>query len=293
MIDFIIIGAMKSGTTSLHQYLSVHPEIYMPAQKELQFFSRDEFFSNGVDWYLDQWFRGKEQYRCGEASPQYMCYQSVPERIYNNAPKAKLIAVLRNPIDRAYSHYRLTVRQCSESRNFDTAVAELVARGHVSDDKVDFQRDYVMFGEYGRILENYLKFFQKDQVRVIFDEDLMSRRREVLRSLFSFLGVSPDLEASVFDKAYHVSGIQRYPSLTNWFVKHKAVRSFMRDLLPSDLYEKLRLWYWTEFNVKQVKDPGPSDAVRRVLREHYRKDVELLERLLGVKTPWPEFHSYA
>lgn len=116
-VDFLVIGAQKSGTTSIFNYLSSHPSIFMPQCKEVCFFTRD--FERGVDWYFSNYFPSAPASSIkGEASPHYMYFKNVPERIASLFPDIKLIAVLRNPITRAYSHYQMTVRRNLEKRSF-------------------------------------------------------------------------------------------------------------------------------------------------------------------------------
>ena len=95
-IEFCLIGAQKSATTSLFKYLAIHPDIYMPPEKETNFFSNDTNYSQGGKWFISQYFRSAdESKKWGEASPNYMCYDYVPARIHKIFPKIKLIAILK------------------------------------------------------------------------------------------------------------------------------------------------------------------------------------------------------
>jgi len=106
-VDFLVIGAQKSGTTSLFKYLQRHPELYLPPSKEINFFVNASKFPRGLDWYIETYFRGADEDKLwGEVCPSYIGYTSAPANIYANCPDVKLVAILRNPIDRAYSHYR-------------------------------------------------------------------------------------------------------------------------------------------------------------------------------------------
>src|SRR5690606_13433578 len=133
--------------------LSAHPEIYMPAQKELAFFSDDKAYSRGVQEYLKRHFSEANGKVAGEASPHYMCFDKCASRIHEHFPDVKLVAVLRNPIDRAYSHYRMALRRKREDRTFEEAITALIDRGPVEDHHRDTDKDFVLFGEYGRIID--------------------------------------------------------------------------------------------------------------------------------------------
>ena len=128
IIDFLVIGAARSGTTSLAAYLRSHPSIYLPLEKETCFFSDNDRYNKGVDWYLQSYFhcRKSENKIIGEATPAYMLFKYIPERIFSTTPNTKLIAILRNPIYRAYSHYRFAKRLGIESRDFNEAIKDLI-----------------------------------------------------------------------------------------------------------------------------------------------------------------------
>lgn len=103
--NFLIVGAARAGTTSLYYYLKQHPDVFMSPKKEIDFFDVDKNFEKGLDWY-ERYFEGYTgQKAIGEASPLYMYLEKVPKRIAKVIPDVKLIFILRNPVDRAYSHY--------------------------------------------------------------------------------------------------------------------------------------------------------------------------------------------
>ncbi|MEQ8752500.1 MAG: sulfotransferase [Coleofasciculus sp. G1-WW12-02] len=161
-LDFIIIGAMKAGTTSLFKYLQPHPEIYMIPEKETSFFSSDYYFKKRWENFANEVFQGAPLDKMwGKASPSYMPDPRVPQRIYEIMPNVKLIALLRNPIDRAFSHYKHLLRQKRERRSFEEIVSE-----QLTEKSLDYTRalpgllavnsSYISMGEYGRILQSYL-----------------------------------------------------------------------------------------------------------------------------------------
>jgi hypothetical protein len=116
-VDFLVIGAQKSGATSLFEYLQCHPELYLPPSKEVSFFVEASKFPRGHGADEDKLW--------GEVCPSYMGHTSAPANIYANRPDMKLVAILRNPIDRAYSHYRMTSRREVENRSFRWAIEDL------------------------------------------------------------------------------------------------------------------------------------------------------------------------
>lgn len=290
-LDFIIIGAQKAGTTSLFKYLDEHPNIYMPPEKEAPFFCINERFEKGWDWYLNEFFPGApEGMLWGKATPHYMSDPSVPERLYRQLPKIKLIAILRDPVKRAYSHYKMCVRRGVEHRAFGEAVeAQLrLERRNLEIGSLDETECYVLWGEYGRILSSYLTFFPRGQLLITYTEHLGTDPECVVRQIFIFLGVEP-LVPSNLGKRYHMGGTrQRLP----WIVKlarHQLVNALW-SYLPFRMRRRFAYWFHQWNTIPE----GPQDSVisnhaRSMLVEHYSKDVELLKKLFGLSVPWSEY----
>ena len=294
-IDFLVIGAQKSGTTAFFKYLTEHPQIFMPAEKEVEFFQNDRKFKNGRQWYYNAYFgKAPESKHKGEASTLYMMYSCVPERIHSFYPGVKLIAVLRDPVERAYSHYRMAVRRGIEKRSFHECVVDGIRKGPKPDKDVCHNSDYIMFGEYGRILQNYLRWFTKDQLLVIFSEDLVREPKADVQRTYRFLGVAEDFVPVNLGRKYHVSGEQRIPGLTEWvrarvesLKRQKLARKFVRRIN----FEAFIFWLETEFNVKAKKSDRVAPETAALLVKYYAPDVALLESTLGIKTPWPAFKT--
>jgi hypothetical protein len=203
LIDFIVIGAARSGTTSLFANLRAHPQIFIPLEKEICFFSDNDRYRLGPEWYMKNYFAGVSPHVVtGEITPAYMLFEDVACRIHQTTPRSKLIAMLRNPIDRAYSHYRFAKRLGIEERDFQTALAELFSKGRVPDKQIYSQnKEYLMFGEYGRILENYLHYFPKKQIKILFFEKFQKNTATTMKEIFEFLGVRSALYLGKFFKA--------------------------------------------------------------------------------------------
>lgn len=297
-LDFIIIGAQKSGTTSLYRYLQSHPRIYMPPDKEAPFFSDNERLAKGWSWYLNEYFAGAPgDALWGKASPQYMAVSAVPVRIKAQIPSVKLIAILRNPIDRAYSHYKMAVRRGTEQRNFVEALEQLLplsamrAARELQAFPEDETRFYLAWGEYGRILGNYLEHFSIEQLKVVFLDDLEQRPQEVLDTVVEFLELPTEYTPANLGRRYHRGGVRRRYTRFRAFLKRTPLIWIWRRL-PSRLQRTLSFWY----DIYDVVPDGQSrsavpDYIREKLVKFYRADVQNLEELLGVQVPWSEFHG--
>ncbi|GCD77741.1 hypothetical protein JCM31826_12230 [Thermaurantimonas aggregans] len=184
----VIIGAQKSGTSTLFEWLKVQPGIVPSVEKELHYF--DFSHTKGIDFYLSR-FEKKEGTLLLEASPMYLFHPHVPERMCTHFPYAKLILLLRNPVDRAWSQYRMNVRRGIERLGFLTAVRLEPFRLLGSSADVPESRfqnySYIQRGRYASQISRWLTYFWRDQLFVAVYEDFFSRPEEGLDVLENFL----------------------------------------------------------------------------------------------------------
>lgn len=292
-IDFLLIGAQKSGTTSLWKHIAAHPQIFVPATKEVEFFSDPQRFEQGLDWYWNTYFSGAPDAACkGEATTQYMMFPEVPGRIHDTFPRVKLLALLRNPIDRAYSHYRMSVMRGYETRSFEDCVDTLQSRSDGGDGALDIHRDYLRFGEYGRILEGYLARFDAGQFNVVFTEMLEADPARLTRNVYEFLGVDTDYCPDNLRKRFNVSGERSKPAVAENLrraVGRARRLPILNRMISQDRYEAFKFWTRTELNVRSTADSGPDAKLRDRLATHFASDVDQLRRQFDIETPWPEF----
>ena len=208
--DFVIIGAKKSGTTSLYHLLSRHPLVEPAASKELHFF--DVLFEQGVEWYRSCFPKSRSvdgrETITGEATPGYLFYPAIPERMAQVIPDARLIALLRNPVDRAYSDYQHQVRQGWETGTFDEAVEEamelLGKEGDApepEDRRVSIniaRHEYLSKGIYVDQLSRWSEFFTEERLLILKSEDLFEHPRETLKVTLDFLAL-PEWEPDTWE----------------------------------------------------------------------------------------------
>lgn len=246
--DFIVFGAQKSGTTSLYHYLVEHPRIAPAAAKQVDFFSHDKFH-RGIDWYLSQFPSAKEE-GCvtGEASPYYMFHPHAPGRIFEFDPGIKLIVILRNPVDRTYSHYQHQVRNSREPLPFEEALAreEEKLAGEVEKmmedgtyySKAHRRFSYLARSRYVEQLEVWFSLFPREQMLILNSEAMFENPQPTLDAVTSFLALPPH-------------GLDAY-----------------NKYMPGS--------YWEEMY------PG----TRRMLVRYFRPYNRRLYELLGVTYPW-------
>jgi hypothetical protein len=232
--SFIIIGAGKSGTTYLYDRLTEHPLVYRALVKEPHFFRHN--FRKGIPWYRAHFFspawNGKRAAITGEASGG-MFYAHAPRRVNAVVPDTKLIAILRNPIDRAYSHYLHEARLGFESLSFEQAIEREPERiagqmERVLDDETYFSfalrhHAYVTKGVYWKALEAWLRYFPRDQIHIIKSEDFYADPVNILRETAAVLGL-PDWEPARYrgHKAYPYPAMKKatHARLADYYTPH-------------------------------------------------------------------------
>lgn len=206
--DFIIIGSQKCGTTSLYDFILKHPGILSAKRKELHFFS--SLYDFGIDWYKSNFplksekksLQKKLQHKIltGEGTPYYIFHPLAPQRILKHVPDVKLIAILRNPVDRTYSHYNFGVRQNKENLTFEEAIKieEKRLTGErekiINDEKFDGfhfkHHSYLNRSHYADQLETWYRYFPKEQILILNTEELQNDpKKKILNQTFSFLGL--------------------------------------------------------------------------------------------------------
>ena len=195
---FMIIGAAKAGTTALNQYLSQHPQIFMCPLKEPQFFSTNVIYERGLAWYQGLFAGAKPEQICGEASTSYTFFPSTPltpQRIYQALGNIKLIYMVREPVSRVES-------ACLQTIKYQKYVLNDHDQNYSVDQLIQFGEDphnplglpsFIQGSQYITQIEQYLKFFQPEQLLVVFQEDLAQNPDRLLREIFTFIGVDPTL----------------------------------------------------------------------------------------------------
>ena len=198
--NLIIIGAMKCGTTSLHHYLNQHPDIRMSQPKELNFFTWQQNWERGSDWY-ESHFDADFPIR-GESTPKYTKYPLSPdvaERMHSVVPETKLIYLVGDPLERIIAHW-----VDWHAAKLDRAPASVNARmaGRPLDEALEGYDDpahpYVCPSRYATQLERYLAHFRSDQILVVDQEDLRRRRDDTMQGIFAFLGVGRTFTGDAF-----------------------------------------------------------------------------------------------
>jgi hypothetical protein len=279
---FLIIGAFKCATTSLHHYLVQHPQIQMPAMKETDFFSGPP---NGFPYAtgakrierLDEYerlFDPAFEAR-GEASPNYTSHPrrpGTPERIKEVIPDAKLIYLVRDPVARTLSHYHHRVSTEGERRSLREALG-------------DFSDPYSLYtcpSFYAMQLEQYLRYFRQDQIVVIDQADLLADRQAMLRNIFTFLSVDGSFISPRFNEEVNTGKDRR--TYSNFIILVRRAQASPLQRLPRSF--RLAMRHAVERVVSRpLEAPALDDDLRLRLQELYVADVARLRQLTGQTFP--------
>jgi hypothetical protein len=258
--DFIIIGTMKGGTSSLYHYLASHRDVVPSSVKETNFFKTDGDFSKGMDWYGGL-FTGNGSLAF-EASPNYSkrhIFPSVPERMHSVLPDIRLIYVLRDPVDRMVSHYVHNYSHGRESRSFSEAVKKR-------------DRNYIKTSKYFYQLEAFLEYYPAARILLVQSEQMYRNTPEVLGEVAGFLGISNTFDRSSIEKRFHQSRDKKRRSRLETVLCRKTNNPELLSIIRK----------FTRPFRKSIVRPVVSAGDREVLAEIISPDIEKLRRFTGM-----------
>jgi hypothetical protein len=286
MPNFLIIGAAKAGSTSLHYILDQHPEIYMCPMKEPSFFwaynRKIELIGPGAEVMKHRYVDNLIDYRrlfdgvtyekaIGESSVRYLSDLDAPIKIKEFIPDGKLIAILRQPAERAFSsfiHYRRDGMEPCE--HFIDAIKQ---EKQGLRDNWTFGR-YLNEGFYFQALNRYLDYFDRSQLYITLMEDFQTDPKIILSNIFGFLAVDQKFSPDTSHR-HNPSGIIRNPLLRFLWINSNRLRSWIRPIFPERLSHRV-----FELLVRNVEKPAFDPGFRAELTNFYRKDIEKLQELL-------------
>jgi AraC-like DNA-binding protein len=283
--NFFVVGAQKCATTSLHNYLARHPDIYVPSQKETKYFVEDQKYLRGIDYYLSEYFGGwNGQKAVGEVDPDYMYFECALERIarHLDLKRSKVVFIFRNPVDRAFSHYLMTYRRGLEHLTFEEAMAcegQRIVESYHS----NMHYSYLSRGFYYRQVVRFLDYVDKTRMFFLLVEDLKKDPEQGLRLLFDFLNVSKSFVPVNLNERFHKATVPKSMFLLRriLFEKDTVEKRIMRRLMPWDgprlkLRSKLLEWNQTEKNYMSL-----SDETRWRLSGVHREENQKLADFIG------------
>ena len=278
-VDFFIVGAPKAGTTSLYFYLNEHPQIEMSSVKEPDYFSNKEMQTQNL-YYKKQRIDTLKKYNAlysekknlvrGEASVSYLYYNGVPKKIFEYNTKSKIIIMLRNPVERAFSHYLMDKRLGYISENFETIINQ-----KYSDKKLNlFYQQYIELGKYTEQIKRYFDVFRSENILFIDYDDFVSRTSQEIDKVYSFLNIDNSATSQV-NKIYN-SYTNPNNKIVNYLYSFVFLRSLANYFFSALIKEKiLRLFFVHSEKPVLIKES------RNLLINYFSKDINNLSKLLN------------
>lgn len=246
-VNFVICGTQKGGTSALDSYLRLHPEICMAEDKEVHFFDNDDYFTNSgsnnnntdtinYNLYHSAFAPKVDDQICGEATPIYMYWHETPKRIWKYNPDMKLIIILRNPIERACSHWNMECARGADNISFWDALASEQDRCRQTLPSQHRVYSYVDRGFYSEQLRRLWTFFPKEQMLILKNEDLRFEPQKTLRQVCDFLGVSTEPFIILTSKEVHVTPYKTAMS--------KKEKDYLRSVFEFEIKNLERMLGW-------------------------------------------------
>lgn len=295
--NFIVIGAGKSGTTTLYEWLKAHPEVFMSKVKETNFFALEGNKINKTcnkeddpdqlrhyPWsvtdrasYENLFSQAQKGQAKGEVSPMYLYSDRAPKAIKEANPRVKLIAILRQPVERLHSRFSHLVR---ESREPAKDYSEVFDQNSIWWRRDDLVRE----GLYGTYIKRYFELFSPEQIRIYLYEDLKNRPHELIKDLYKFIGVdqhfSPDL-----DMQFNPSGRVKNGAIDKLIGQNSMIKSTLNSVAPVLLNKirdshQIRKWLlnWRKKNLEKI--PLSNRLKRKMIDRIYRNEILTLETLI-------------
>lgn len=295
--NFLIIGAMKSGTTSLYHYLAQHPQIYMSLVKEPKFFALEgttwdpePLGSGGLakikgirDWdaYLNLFSGVADEIAIGEASPLYLYAPQSAEKIRQVLPEVKIIAILRHPVDRAYSHFLHWVQ-----RGLEPLGSDFVNVLRAEDDRIarDWSPNYHYKhrGFYYEQLKRYYDRFDRDRIRIYLFDDLQRDPVALIQNIFEYLQVDPTFVPQT-DKQYNISKLPKNQQIQQLLDRPNPIKKILKLLIPNSWKKTLKNQIKTYNSIK----PKLDKELHYQLTQEYKNDLLKLQDLIQKDlSPW-------
>ena len=286
MPNLFIIGAAKAGTTALYNYLEQHPQIFLSWVKEPMFFSREERYVRGLNWYEKQYFQGAEGYPVrAEATPHYLYWsEKVAPRIkevYGDNP-VKFIVSFRDPVSRAYSWYWNMVREGREGLDFDEALrveeCRLRQKHYELNQRGSMAYGYSAGSRYASLLQPYLELFSLEDFFFVFQDDLKSHVNETCEEIFEFLEIESSIQINPSNS--NPASMPR-SRLLHRTLKHRSLfKDFIKPFMPARTRRTLKSKVMRA-NLKESPYVTLDRQLAHELRLSYRTEIEQLEKITG------------
>lgn len=280
---FICPGAQKAGTTTLYDILKHHSQICLSNIKETKYFLLGQEKID-VHEYKKKYFNPISDFQIyGDIDPEYLYYPDTAKKIYNTlGPDVKFIFMLRNPVDRAYSHYWMSYRRGFETESFERAIELESERLKNADDFTLWHQTYMDRGYYYRQIERYLKYYDVSQMKFVLFEEFIHNQGEIIKDILDFLGVDQDDKFLENLKVKSNAGnLPKYKWLSKVHGQPLKIKKVIKILFP---FRKLRWKVYPiieKYNVSNDKPPKLDKSLRKKIIYLFSDDIKHLEQLIN------------
>ena len=284
--NFMCLGAAKSGTTTLYDILRQHADIYIPSFKEPHFFDIPENFANGLNWYEKTYFKKAKKKIIADFTPSYFFDKDAPKRIFDClGGDMKFLVIIRNPVDRAYSHYLHSKRDFHETENFGDSLKLEFSRLKEHQEKSDYlsylRHSYIHQGLYSEMLKRYLKYFSLDRFLFInFEDEFLKDKDLTIQKILNFLEIDSSISLNTNIISNPASQerskiLKQIMKQTGWW------RTVLKKMIPSIKIRQIIRNRIQRANISVFNPPKITQVQRHnIYNSYFRNDIDNLEIIL-------------
>jgi hypothetical protein len=280
--NFICVGAQKAGTTTLHDILKQHPDIYLPELKEAHFFDQPDRYKKGIYWWISTFYnKYKNEKIMGSITPEYLFYEEIPGMILKDLGlKVKIIIVLRNPVERAYSHYLMSVRRGFETMEFKKAIECEFKRIKCG----SFERNhfsYISRSLYVDQIKRYFDVFGESNILLLsFEKDIVRNIDKTILTIENFLGIekiilNTNLKSNSASKP-------RFEIINKFLYEKNTLKKILRPIFRSEILRIKIAQLIDSINQRTVSKEHLSESVKKeIMHKYFKNEITDLETLLN------------
>lgn len=276
---FFCVGTQKAGTTTLHDILNQHPDLCLPEKKETHFFSNENLYLKGQNFYFKYF---KELNNCnflGEIDPEYSYFKESAKRIYNTFGKVKIIFILRNPVDRAYSHYLMTQRRGLEEFSFEKALN--LEKERILNEKDAMHYSYLSRGYYLNQIQAFEKYFGIENIKIVLFDEFINNTNVVVNEISNFIELPPHKYNTVITS--NPASSPRVLLLQKFIHKDNSLKRFVGRFFFSKDRKRKIMEHIENLNLKTTKKEKLTKAIRKsVYDKYYVTEINELEKSLDL-----------
>ena len=289
--NYILLGAAKSATTTIYDVLRQNSNVFAPQFKEPHFFNINDNYEKGFSWYLNTYYKNSIDSKVViDFTPTYLYSKKSAERIFNNLGKdVKFIVILRDPVDRAFSHYLHSKRDGHEKEDFESAIKleqKRLSEYMLDNDFVSELRfSYISQGLYYKMIKSYLKFYDLNDFLIInFDKEISNNMEVALERISKFLDIEIKNELSKIHS--NKSGVSKSHIINKLILRENIFRRFFKKIMPYNFRQIIKNKIRNLNKQDTIYTPLNSDVKRGIFSVYFEEDVAQLEKLLNKKMDW-------